>query len=407
MEQLLKFNLELKKINFLNISVIKDFNSSISERFEKLFKIYNLTSNKFYILQELVNLGFLLENLPNNKIDFMSEQLSTFSNLFNPIIFKIKEISFELNNQIVNDLKLTYDNAIESELTYKDDIKIYKSIQFSSNVKSYYNNKHREIPFDEFGVSVKIPNSNDKYLFKNIIDSLNVFSVPILILSRKYDWIWKAQGTSIHESLEYLNWVCDVNIKQIENIVEENIETINEQVFVEKLSGSNNGDQDEPNKQNELNVDNQLNVNNELNEDNKPNESDNIDKTDQPDQPDQIPSIVLIKNILKQYNSGHNYDFMKKEVGENLIETTIFFPHQNNSKQNTNTNQTIKLSDMTIIEDDSFNLQICSNNIEQKSTINFNPIENLNQIQPDEQNEQNEQNLTKPDDEQNQKNIIE
>ena len=78
MEQLLKFNLELKKINVLNISVIKDFNNSVSERFEKLFRVYNLTSNKFYILQELVNFGMILENISINKDDFVSEQLSTF-----------------------------------------------------------------------------------------------------------------------------------------------------------------------------------------------------------------------------------------------------------------------------------------------------------------------------------------
>ena len=135
MEQLLKFNLELKKINILNISVIKDFNNSVSERFEKLFRVYNFTSNKFYILQELVNFGLLLENLSINKDDFVSEQLSTFSNLFNPIIFKIKEVCWELNNQIVNDLKLSYDNLSELESSYKDNIKIFKSIQIFSNVK--------------------------------------------------------------------------------------------------------------------------------------------------------------------------------------------------------------------------------------------------------------------------------
>ena len=175
MEQLLKFNLELKKKNILNISVITDFNYSVSERFEKLFRVYNLTHNKFFILQELVNFGMELQNISDNKDDFVLEQLSTFSNLYLPVLTKIKEVCWELNNQIINDLKLTFDNIIESEQSYKDKIKIYKTIQIFSNVKVFYNQKPKEIPFDDFGIGIKIPNPNDKPLFKEIIDSFNIF----------------------------------------------------------------------------------------------------------------------------------------------------------------------------------------------------------------------------------------
>ena len=340
MEQLLKFNLELKKINLLNISVIKDFNNSISERFEKLFRVYNLTSNKFYMLQELVNFGTVLENLSINKDDFVSEQLSTFSNLFNPIILKIKEVCFELNNQILNDLKLSYDNMVELEPLYVDNVKIFKSIQLFSNVKIYYNNRPREIPFEEFGICIKIPNPNDKYLFKNIIDLFGIFSLPNLILSKKIDWIWKASNSNsnsnsisnvnINENSSYLKWVSDVNVEKLEIIVEKNIETIND------------------------------NIND--------NENDNV------------PSITLIKNILKQNNSGYNFDFMKKQVGENLLETNS----TNNQLKQTLPNQKLnndnvnkKLPDLVVIDDDSFNLEINKNNYGVENIIVIESDKNL------------------------------
>ena len=341
MEQLLKLNLELKKINIFNISVIKDFNNYVSDRFEKLFRVYNSTSNKFYMLEELVKFGIILENISDNKDDFVSEQLSTFSNLFNPIVLKIKEVCFELNNQIVNDLKLSYDNMIELEPSYKDNIKIFKSIQIFSNVKFYYSSKPREIPFDEFGVSIKIPNPNDKHLFKNIIDSFGIFSLPTLVLSKKMDWMWKAlnYNSNINENLSYLKWVCDVNVKKLEIIIEKNIDTINEHNYINK--SNNNGDCD-------YDCDN---------------DNDN----------DNVPSITLIKNILKQNNSGYNYDFMKKQVGENLLETNL--PIQSN-EANKNVNTSVKLTDMVVIEDDTFKLEIQQSSFVQEKIIISSELEN-------------------------------
>lgn len=337
MEQLLKFNLELKKINLLNISVIKDFNNSVSDRFEKLFRVYNLTSNKFYMLQELVNFGIILENISGGKDDFVSEQLSTFSNLFNPIVLKIKEVCFELNNQIVNDLKLSYDNMVELEPSYKDNIKIYKSIQIISNVKYYYSPKPREIPFDEFGISIKVPNPNDKPILKNIIDSFNIFSLPTLVLSKKMDWMWKALNSSINEKSSYLKWVYDVNVKKLEIIVEKNIDTINKQNNINNYDGNNDCDNNN------------------------------------------VPSITLIKNILKQNNSGHNYDFMKKQVGENLLETNLPIK-TNDCDKNQYQNTIVNLADMVVIEDDTFKLEIQQNCVEQEKIIVSSEIENKEEI---------------------------
>jgi hypothetical protein len=67
------------------------------------------------------------------------------------VILRIKEICFELNNQIVTDVKLLYDDVIESQPDYQEKIKIYKSVQIYSYVKVFYNVKPREIPFDDFG----------------------------------------------------------------------------------------------------------------------------------------------------------------------------------------------------------------------------------------------------------------
>ena len=75
MEFFLKFNLELKKKNKLNISVITDFNCSVSDRFEKLFSVYNLGHNKFYMLQELVNFGMELENINQKRFSTYSQNV--------------------------------------------------------------------------------------------------------------------------------------------------------------------------------------------------------------------------------------------------------------------------------------------------------------------------------------------
>lgn len=352
MEQLLKFNLELKKKNILNISVITDFNCSVSERFEKLFSIYNLGHNKFYMLQELVNFGMELENINQNNDDFVLEQLSTFSNLYLPIVSKIKEVCFELNNQIINDLKLSYDNIIESD-SYQDKIKIYKSIQIFSNVKNFYYIKPKEIPFDDFGIGIKIPNPNDKPLFKDIIDSFGIFSLPTLVLSKKMDWIWKPLNSNmINENSFYLKCVCDTNIEKLEIIVENNIETINKHNNLYNLIRNNN-DKDNDNNNKDNNNDNEI---------------------------DTVPSIALIKNILKQNNSGYNYDFMKKQVGENLLETNStndqFSQLLSNQKLNNNITNG-KLPDLVVIDDDSFNLEINKNNYVNENKIIVEPDKNL------------------------------
>ena len=127
MENLLSFVQELKKPNLLNITVINELNTRMSEKFENLYKSYTVSLNKLYVLQELVKFGVELENVLSSRDDFVSEQLATFGNLFIPVILRIKEICFELNNQIVTDVKLLYDDVIKSQPDYQEKIKIYKS----------------------------------------------------------------------------------------------------------------------------------------------------------------------------------------------------------------------------------------------------------------------------------------
>jgi hypothetical protein len=213
MENLLSFVQELKKPNLLNITVINELNTRMSEKFENLYKSYTVSLNKLYVLQELVKFGVELENVLSSRDDFVSEQLATFGNLFIPVILRIKEICFELNNQIVTDVKLLYDDVIKSQPDYQEKIKIYKSVQIYSYVKVFYNVKPREMEFDEFGISIKVPNYNDKYLCKDIIESFQIFYIPDKVLIRKFDWVWKAENSNIDEKSIYLFILTDKSDK--------------------------------------------------------------------------------------------------------------------------------------------------------------------------------------------------
>ena len=232
MDKLLIFTQELKKPNILNISVINELNLYVCDKFEKLFQLYAITKNKFFILQELVKFGILLENTLTNKIDFVSMQLSTLSNLIIPIILRIKEVCFELNNQIIDDFKSYYNLIIDNEPKYQEKLKIFKSIQIFSYIKIYYNSKPTEIPFDDFGISIKIPNPNDKYLFKDIIEFNQIFLVSDKILAKKIDWIWKANNSDINNKSNYMIYETDMSteiiinksLKKIdENLLENNV----------------------------------------------------------------------------------------------------------------------------------------------------------------------------------------
>ena len=229
MEQLLKFNLELKKNNFFKLSIITEFNNFVSQNFDTIIDIYKLTFNKSYVLQELIVLGKIIENIPMRSEDVISIQLSSFSNLYQPIIIKIKEICFELNNEIIDDLNNYLDiNLKKDEL---DNSKTIKSLLIFSNIKIYYNTKLNEIPFDDFGICIKTSNLNDKELVKNIIETLNIFKFPnSLILKKKIDWIWKPIDLNIKASDQYfinIN-IIDSNVNESDNNVNESDSNVNE-----------------------------------------------------------------------------------------------------------------------------------------------------------------------------------
>lgn len=224
MEQLLKFNLELKKKNFFHLSIITEFNNFVSQNFDTIIDIYKLTFNKSYVLQELIVLGKIIENISTRAEDVISIQLSSFSNLYQPIIIKIKEICFELNNEIINDLNNYLDIYLKKDKSNLDNHKTIKSLLIFSNIKIYYNTKLNEIPFDDFGICIKTSNLNDKELVKNIIETLNIFKFPnSLILKKKIDWIWKAIDLNIKASDQYF-----INIDTIDSNITENATNVND-----------------------------------------------------------------------------------------------------------------------------------------------------------------------------------
>jgi hypothetical protein len=236
---------ELDKSDYFSISIIREINQSVKIFLQNIISIHSNNPNLLYVLVELVKYGLRLEDyvglsgkfgsdnrpiLNNNSTSIVSEQIASISNLFIPIIWKIKEISYKINCEILQDTKLHLDNFIKwiecnQSQVYQDNTKTFKTIQICSLVKSQYNTKPKDIPFDDFGISIKISNPNDKILFKKFIDSFEIFANPDKILGKKYDWIWKVSNSNISENQMYfLNEVWDNNYENIKNT--KNVENV-------------------------------------------------------------------------------------------------------------------------------------------------------------------------------------
>ena len=89
MELIQNFVIDLEKKNLFNLAIINEINNFISNKLKLILSKYIIKNNKCYILQELVIFGIQLEKSINSK-DIISVQLSTFTNLLNPIILKLK-----------------------------------------------------------------------------------------------------------------------------------------------------------------------------------------------------------------------------------------------------------------------------------------------------------------------------
>lgn len=289
MDKLMNLSLELKKslnspiFKYINISFIKELNNSLSKNIDMIINSYTETQNKFYMLERLVKFGMIIENISNNKDDLISIQLSSFVNIFNPIINKIKEICLELNNQVVNELKSLLENIIksQSDISFNN-----KPLHIFSNVKIIYNENPTKIPFEDFGLCLKIQNLNDKYLSTKIIDYFNQNIIKPISKKENLLWVWKASNSiiepnnfsininkNIFEQTEYVE-----NIEQIENKLDDNIE---------------------------------------------------------------LDNLTSEQNTKLIQLTSNDYDFMKKQVGENLIESNIIYTNDYDIKYYTDLTNTI------------------------------------------------------------------
>ena len=216
----------LGKQNFLNLSFIRELNSNVKLQLNIIHSQYNRDGNKYNLIQELVKYGFRLETLVKSKgEEILDLQMSFFSGLLNPIIFKIKEVCFYLLNELVDDIK----NIIDKYLEVFDDIntimstdnrskilytKCSKFINTSMSIcvpvfgKQYQMTKLSETSFNEFGIVIKITNPNLKNQLKPLFELLGLFVLPDktdAFANKKFDWVWKINqlnNLSVNFSIE-------------------------------------------------------------------------------------------------------------------------------------------------------------------------------------------------------------
>lgn len=238
---------DLSKPVFLNLSTIIELNHAIGLELKQIlithaqFQTHTQTRMHalMYVLNKLAKFGSKLEcefkfdskcdsecdskcefgydkNLlvcmsNTDSFDIVQYQLGTFRSLVKPICMRLREICFELNIQIVDNIKFELSelyklntnqdrNRDQDQNQDKDqDIAhniihdMTKLLNVTSSIKNYYNTRHKEIPFDEFGVNIKISSSNPctKSHIVNLINHMDIFSQPHeKILLRKYDWVW-------------------------------------------------------------------------------------------------------------------------------------------------------------------------------------------------------------------------
>ena len=214
---------ELKISNFYFIpSVIKEFNTYVSNKLLIINQIYKNDYNKYYLLGNLVNLGYELDNISTIDNLILSSQLNFFSELFKPVVKKIRNVCLKINLELVNEYKNQIENLIKSDLDkYSVEKKNIKFIQVNCLCKNLNYSINKQIMFEEFGISIKITNPHFKDIYKNLLTEINLpnFSSD----DKKYDWYWKA--------IEYKNYsnICDEINKQ--NIFDTN--------FIESSSSNN------------------------------------------------------------------------------------------------------------------------------------------------------------------------
>lgn len=181
------------KQNFLSIDLIEQINSNISHKLISLFDELRNTNNKYLFVSGLVKLGYELEKSFNpNSLDILSLQMYSISGLIKPIVSRIKKICYELNLELVEDLKKYVQNYIENNDLINSDIK--KHIKFM-NINCFCRNVNyvisKELMFEDFGIVIKISNPHYKNIFAELVESIGIFSQNNT-RDKRFDWCWKA-----------------------------------------------------------------------------------------------------------------------------------------------------------------------------------------------------------------------
>lgn len=214
---------ELKTSNcYFLPSVIEEFNTFVIHKLLTINEIYKNDFDKYYLLGNLVNLGYELDNISTTNNLTLSSQLNFFSGLFKPIVNKIRDVCLKLNLELVNEYKNQIGNLIMSDLNkYNIQKKNIKFIQVNCLCKNLNYSINKEIMFEEFGISIKITNPHFRDIFKNLLEETNLPNYNLLNYNslnyskdKKTDLYWKA--------IEYKNYrnVCDGINKQ--NILDTN-----------------------------------------------------------------------------------------------------------------------------------------------------------------------------------------
>ena len=232
------FDILLKEVsakqNFLIIDLIQQINLNIKFKLTCLFEEYKKTNNKYLFVSSLVKLGYELEkSFSPNSTDILSLQMCSISGLIKPIVSRIKKICYELNLELVEDLKKYVQKYNEGETLINTDIKKY--IKFM-NINCFCRNVNfvisKELMFEDYGIVVKITNPHYKNVFVELVESIGIFTQNDT-KDKRFDWCWKAlcnyesQSQSQSKSSHFLTsqeaYVLDeINIDKYKNITREN-----------------------------------------------------------------------------------------------------------------------------------------------------------------------------------------
>lgn len=198
--------------NYFVPTVIEEINTFVIHKLTNIIEIYKIDLNKYYLLGNLVNLGYELENnilVKNNNI--LSLQLNFLNGLFEPIINKIREVCLEINIELVNEIKNQIGNLIMSDLNKYDlQKKNIKFVQVNCFCKNQNYSVNKEVLFDDFGISIKITNYHFKDIFKELIEETDLPIKNNNLKDKKSDWSWKAFEFKNYNN--FFNNIKDQNI---------------------------------------------------------------------------------------------------------------------------------------------------------------------------------------------------